>query len=420
MSTLSGQDKGIKRLSEIAFIIGIFLTLTTLCLLNTSFFLNLYVQSLGHYFIGIFTLGFTTDAFEQAGPSHGAGERGRFLPKGFESTDGPEKWLDDWSMFYFCWWIVSAPFVGTFIAKISRGRTIKELIQVCILVPTFYVFFVLLVFSGSAFQLEREAAGEGLCCSDKIGWFKSDVAAEIQKKNMTLIEIPTNSDQWMCQDGKCGPCAISTLESYHNKNRSYDQFIMDHGVLGKDFGSVMPDRSHSRISCHSMEQRYFDILRAQGNPGFTLCVFSIFVIMFYFVTTSDSGSLIVDCLAANGDEEPPKIQKVFWSSTEGAVATALLVAGGKKGLVAMLTMVVMSGVPLIVLFWFITASLWKTCQVCYDSKPIEGKTFKTSILEPFATQPYSDLNLKKCLADLSQFIFNILFAPVTITKVNSR
>ena len=58
-------------------------------------------------------------------------------------------------------------------------------------------------------------------------------------------------------------------------------------------------------------------------------------IVLYFVTSSDSGSLVIDCLSSNGDPEPPKVQRVFWALMEGATATALLVAGGKKGLTAL-------------------------------------------------------------------------------------
>ena len=56
-------------------------------------------------------------------------------------------------------------------------------------------------------------------------------------------------------------------------------------------------------------------------------------IVLYFVTSSDSGSLVIDCLASNGDPDPPAVQRVFWATMEGATATALLVAGGKEGTV---------------------------------------------------------------------------------------
>ncbi len=54
-------------------------------------------------------------------------------------------------------------------------------------------------------------------------------------------------------------------------------------------------------------------------------------IVLYFVTSSDSGSLVIDCLSSNGDPDPPRLQRVFWALMEGATATALLVAGGKEG-----------------------------------------------------------------------------------------
>ena len=58
-------------------------------------------------------------------------------------------------------------------------------------------------------------------------------------------------------------------------------------------------------------------------------------IVLYFVTSSDSGSLVIDCLSSNGDPEPPTIQRIFWAVLEGATATALLIAGGTDGLRAL-------------------------------------------------------------------------------------
>ena len=80
---------------------------------------------------------------------------------------------------------------------------------------------------------------------------------------------------------------------------------------------------------------WFDVMRSYGQLGPFLSVFSLFGLVLYFVTSSDSGSLVIDCLTANGDPDPPAIQRVFWAFTEGATATALLVAGGKNGLTAL-------------------------------------------------------------------------------------
>ncbi len=70
-------------------------------------------------------------------------------------------------------------------------------------------------------------------------------------------------------------------------------------------------------------------------PGKVLAILSLAAIILYFTTSSDSGSLVIDCLSANGHPDPPIIQRIFWALTEGATATALLVAGGKGGLTAL-------------------------------------------------------------------------------------
>ena len=80
---------------------------------------------------------------------------------------------------------------------------------------------------------------------------------------------------------------------------------------------------------------WFDVMRSFGQIGPFLSGFSLFAIVLYFVTSSDSGSLVIDCLSSNGDPDPPAIQRVFWAFMEGATATALLVAGGKDGLIAL-------------------------------------------------------------------------------------
>ena len=70
--------------------------------------------------------------------------------------------------------------------------------------------------------------------------------------------------------------------------------------LGNDFGSTKYDRSLSKLSCHSTEQMWFDVMRSYGAVGRFLSVFSLSGIVLYFVTSADSGSLVIDCLAANG------------------------------------------------------------------------------------------------------------------------
>ena len=78
--------------------------------------------------------------------------------------DGPEMWMDGWTIFYWGWWISWSPFVGMFIAKISRGRTIRQFINGTLTAPMIYTFLWLTIFGGGAIRTERRAAEQGLCC----------------------------------------------------------------------------------------------------------------------------------------------------------------------------------------------------------------------------------------------------------------
>lgn len=138
-SVVSGIKLGIRRLSELCFAIGMFLWFVVFFHDDTWFFLNLIVQSIGYYLHGIVKLGFHTDAFAQLG-------------------DAPDEkhaptWMNDWTIFYWGWWIAWSPFVGIFIAKISKGRTIKEVILYTLTVPTMYVVLWFSVFGGAGLKI---------------------------------------------------------------------------------------------------------------------------------------------------------------------------------------------------------------------------------------------------------------------------
>ena len=81
---------------------------------------------------------------------------------------------------------------------------------------------------------------------------------------------------------------------------TYGDLLDEYISLRDDFGSTKLDRSLARISCHSTEQMWFDVMRSYGDVGKFLSVFSLFGIVLYFVTSSDSGSLVIDCLSSNG------------------------------------------------------------------------------------------------------------------------
>lgn len=93
---------------------------------------------------------------------------------------------------------------------------------------------------------------------------------------------------------------------------------------------------------------------------------SIASLILYFVTSSDSGSLVIDCLTANGNPRPPVLQRVFWSVAEGAVAMGLLRAGGSTGLEALQAVSILAGAPYTIVICLMCAGLWKVLSEEYD------------------------------------------------------
>ena len=282
ISVVSGLKVGIRRLSEICFGLGMFLMLFVFFRGNTWYILNVYVQGVGYYFQYAIELSFHTEAYAQEGNA----------PDGKENP----KWMEEWTIFYWGWWISWSPYVGMFIAKISRGRTIRNYLMCTMTAPILYTFLWFSIFGGAGLTMEREAALAGINCSSELG-------------------------------GKYAK------ESYQ-------------GMF--------------RLSCRTSAQMFFDLMQSY-NENLTpfLYVISLASIALYFVTSSDSGSLVIDCLSANGSHDPPVIQRVFWAVTEGACATGLLVAGGTDALAALQTVSVAAGLPYTVIVCFMCVALWK-------------------------------------------------------------
>ena len=229
VSVVSGLDAGVKRLSEINLGIAGMLLLFVLIAGPTAFLLNAFVENIGTYLQHLPQNSFWTASFEQ--------------PQA-------RTWLSNWTVFYWSWWIAWAPFVGMFIARVSRGRTIREFLLGVLLAPTLVGFVWFTVFGDTA--LHMEVFGEG-----------------------GIAKAVTDSV----------PTAIFAM--------------LDR----------LPLATVSSILC-------------------TVCV------ILFFVTSSDSASLVVDTIASGGNEEPPVFQRVYWAVLEGAVAAVLVFAGGLEALQA--------------------------------------------------------------------------------------
>jgi glycine betaine transporter len=132
LSACTGLNKGIQILSNINIILAILLMLFIFIVGPKLFSLNLFVDTIGKYIHNIIPLSFKTN------------------PMSADYT----KWMGNWSILYLAWWIAWCPFVGIFLARISKGRTIRELILGALLLPTIFTIFWFSVFGGAAFQID--------------------------------------------------------------------------------------------------------------------------------------------------------------------------------------------------------------------------------------------------------------------------
>ncbi len=233
LSVVSGIGKGIKWLSNTNMVLASVVMLFVLIAGPTLFIANGLVQDVGNYLQDVVRLSFDT------GAAHG---------------DDGTSWVNGWTVFYWGWWISWAPFVGIFIARISRGRTVREFVCGVMLVPTLLTFFWFAVFGGTALNKQMTGAHD---------------------------------------------------------------FIGDKGV--------------------STNNALFELLDTLPGGTFVAGV-AILLIVLFFVTSSDSGSYVVDMLASGGDPNPPVWSRVFWALAEGSVAVALLLASGSEGTASLNTL----------------------------------------------------------------------------------
>jgi choline/glycine/proline betaine transport protein len=135
MSLFLGLDKGIKRLSDLNILFTVILLSFVIILGPTQFIFNSFVENVGNYLHQVIPLGLWTESYE-----------------------GQDNWQSSWTIFYWAWWISWSPFVGVFVARISRGRTIREFTLGVLLIPMTILFFWFTAFGGVAIHMELLAA----------------------------------------------------------------------------------------------------------------------------------------------------------------------------------------------------------------------------------------------------------------------
>ncbi len=188
-------------------------------------------------------------------------------PFGREDTN----FSQGWTAFYWAWWISWSPFVGMFIARVSRGRTVREFLFCVILIPT-------------------------LVCV-----------------------------LWM---GAFGGTAISQVSA----------------------------DAEAAVAAAPLELKLFEMLKPLPLAAITSFI-GIVLVLVFFVTSSDSGSLVIDTITAGGKTDAPVSQRVFWCTFEGVVAATLLLVGGSAALSALQAMAVSTGFPFTIVLLAMCVSL---------------------------------------------------------------
>ncbi|WP_339674344.1 choline BCCT transporter BetT [Dasania marina] len=253
ISVAKGLDGGIRRVSELNLILAVILLVFVLAVGPTVYLLQAYVQNVGAYLSGLVETTFNLYAYE------------------------PGDWIGGWTLFYWGWWIAWSPFVGMFIARVSRGRTIREFVTGVLIVPVGFTFMWMTFFGNNALHMILDLGNVQLPAA---------VAADTSVALFQFLEY----------------LPLSTISSL---------------------------------------------------------IATVLVITF-FVTSSDSGSLVVDMLTSGGEEETPVWQRIFWSVLEGCIAAALLAAGG---LAALQTVVIASALPFAIIMLFMCWGLVRALRL---------------------------------------------------------
>lgn len=252
-SVVAGMDKGVKRLSILNMVLAVSLMLFIFIVGPSVHILESFLQNTGSYLNNIIERTFNLQAYTRS------------------------DWIGNWTLFIFGWTIAWAPFVGLFIAKISRGRTIRQFVLGVMLVPSIFTFLWFSVFGDTALHL-------------------------IMNEGYTALIGEVQANQ-----------AIALFKLYE----------------------VLPLTS-------------------------IVSFITVLLIITFFVTSSDSGSLVIDSLASGGALHTPVWQRVFWASSEGVVASVLLLAGG---LSALQTMTIVSALPFSIIMIIAAFGMWRALVI---------------------------------------------------------
>ncbi|QIH32866.1 BCCT family transporter [Sphingobacterium sp. DR205] len=254
ISATSGVDKGVKLLSSVNVIAVVVLLLFVLFLGPTVYLIGSFTEGIGNYINNFFGLTFDTHVYDEA-----------TLP-----------WFYNWTILYWAWWISWSPYVGLFIAKISKGRTIREFVAAVLIIPTLFNFIWMSVFGNSAI------------------WFDINIAKG------ALSALADNPDALMF--------------------------------------------------------KFLDFLPLSELVSYLV----ILIIVIFFVTSADSGILVMNSIATKNAARSPKWQMVFWGALLAILALMLLNTGGLQ---ALQTMTLITALPFSMIMLLFCVSLVKALVI---------------------------------------------------------
>ena len=274
-SAVSGVGNGIRIISEWNIWLSVVLLAYFLFAGPTGWLMGFFVTTLGDYLWNVIPMGFKTF-----------------------NAEGDSAWQGGWTIFYWGWWISWAPFVGMFIARISRGRTIREFMIGVMFVPTTIAFFWLCIFGGNAMFLELNA------------------------------------------DGGVGTAGIA-------------QMVRDWDLPSALYGTI---------------DRMTDV----NWLNLAMAALATFLLATWFITSSDSGTLVITTMLSMGSDDPPVKFRIVWGLGEGFVAAVLLVAGGLQ---ALQTAAIAAALPVSVIMLFMTYGLVKSLHEDPSANKAPDKEF---------------------------------------------
>ena len=271
-SAISGIEKGIQWLSNINMVLAVLLAIIVFVGGPTLFILNIIPSAIGDFIDELPAMASRTAAVGNKDMSD---------------------WLSSWTIFYWAWWISWTPFVGMFIARISRGRTIRQFVSGVMFVPSVVSLIWFAIFGGGAIGLQERAEQAGRT-ADALAHLKGD------------------------------------------------------GTPDLDFDTIL-----------------FDLLNAMPVHRvvlIVLMVLAVVLVAIFFVTGADSASIVMGGLSERGAIEPSRFTVVFWGVATGAVASAMLLAGGddpEEVLTGLRDITIVSSLPFVIVMLLLCVSLYK-------------------------------------------------------------